>query len=111
MITINAICRRNLIYRFHNGLLVILLMSFWLMFHILSFNTFTKQSQRDVVEENVNVSNAIIMSMVPQVNTSFRDSSSFIFFKRFSISCLDISYYVFICTRERVHTRNAISMI
>ncbi|XP_065216010.1 alpha-1,6-mannosyl-glycoprotein 2-beta-N-acetylglucosaminyltransferase [Planococcus citri] len=66
MSKINVICRRNLLYRFHNGLLVILLMSFWLMFHILSFNTFNKQAQRDAVDENVNLSNAIILSMVPQ---------------------------------------------
>ncbi|XKL59792.1 hypothetical protein PGB90_000808 [Kerria lacca] len=41
-------------------------MSFWLMCHILSTTTFTKQTQRDAPEENLNLTNAIILSMVPQ---------------------------------------------
>ncbi|KAK7572144.1 hypothetical protein V9T40_014616 [Parthenolecanium corni] len=66
MITIATVCRRNLVPRFHNGFILIVLMSFWIMCHILISTAFTKQSLRDApVEENSTVTNAIIMSMVP----------------------------------------------
>lgn len=67
MMKLVGLCRRKPIHRFHNGFILILLMSFWLMCHILSTTTFTKQTQRDAPEENLNLTNAIILSMVPQV--------------------------------------------
>lgn len=71
MITIATVCRRNLVPRFHNGFILIVLMSFWIMCHILISTAFTKQPQREASEENSSVTNAIIMSMVPPVINNF----------------------------------------
>lgn len=67
MISVAGVYRRNYMRRLLNGFVIILLVSFWLMCHILTSNTLNKSAQREASEENSNVSNTIILSMVPQV--------------------------------------------
>lgn len=67
MISVAGVYRRNYMRRLLNGFIIILLISFWLMCHILTSNSLTKSAQREASEENSNVTDTIILSMVPQV--------------------------------------------